>query len=72
MPPPIFIWHSNYRQIIKKCCIEYCGPQLKNPRMSISKLAGNLGYNDITAFNHGFKRWTGQSPSAFQKKILSE
>ncbi|MFQ3199299.1 MAG: AraC-like DNA-binding protein [Zhongshania sp.] len=63
---------TNYREIIKKCRVDHCRTQLANPRMTISKLAEKLGYSDITAFNHGFKRWTGKSPSAFQRQILSE
>jgi len=30
--------------------------------LTISKIAWLLGYQDVTAFTHAFKRWTGKSP----------
>jgi AraC-like DNA-binding protein len=30
--------------------------------LAISKIAWLLGYQDVTAFTHAFKRWTGKSP----------
>jgi AraC-like DNA-binding protein len=37
---------------------------LKEPGMSLSKIAWLLGYGESTSFNHAFRRWTGHSPSA--------
>ncbi len=64
--------NTNYRELLMQCRVDYARIQLANPRLSISKLAQKLGYSDITAFNHGFKRWTGMTPSEFQKNILSK
>jgi AraC-like DNA-binding protein len=63
---------TSYRELLMRCRVEYCRAQLRNPRMNISQLAQKLGYNDITAFNHGFKRWTGKSPTEFQRELLSK
>lgn len=63
---------TSYRELLMRCRVEYSRTQLRNPRMSISQLARKLGYNDITAFNHGFKRWTGKSPTEFQRELLSK
>ena len=30
-----------------------------------------LGYNELSAFTRAFKRWTGQTPAAYQKDILN-
>lgn len=35
---------------------------LKDNSLSISQIAWLLGYRDITAFSHAFKRWTGKTP----------
>lgn len=35
---------------------------LKEPQLPISRTAWLLGYRDPSAFNHAFKRWSGQSP----------
>ena len=35
---------------------------LKNGDLPISQIAWLLGYHDVSAFTHAFKRWTGSSP----------
>jgi AraC-like DNA-binding protein len=36
---------------------------LEDKRISLQQAAWLLGYSEIAAFNHAFKRWTGTSPS---------
>jgi AraC-like DNA-binding protein len=40
---------------------------LEDDRVSIQQTAWLLGYSEIAAFNHAFKRWTGTSPSRVRK-----
>ncbi len=35
---------------------------LSDPDLSISRIAWLLGYQEVSAFTHAFKRWTGKSP----------
>jgi AraC-like DNA-binding protein len=35
---------------------------LEDKRISLQQTAWLLGYSEIGAFNHAFKRWTGTSP----------
>jgi AraC-like DNA-binding protein len=35
---------------------------LSDPDLSISRIAWLLGYQEVSAFTHAFKRWTGGSP----------
>ena len=35
---------------------------LEDERVSLQQIAWLLGYSEIGAFNHAFKRWTGTSP----------
>jgi len=35
---------------------------LRDRRMTLQQVAWQLGYSEIGAFNHAFKRWTGTSP----------
>src|ERR1043166_3999877 len=35
---------------------------LKNQSLSISQIAWLLGYQEVSAFTHAFKRWTGRTP----------
>ncbi len=63
---------TNYRELLQQARVEFARAQLANPRVSISNLAHRLGYADVTAFNHGFKRWTGMSPSQFQQHMKDD
>ena len=38
--------------------------------LSISRIAWLLGYREVSAFTHAFKRWTGQSPK--QMRVREE
>lgn len=35
---------------------------LADPGLSVSQVAWLLGYQEVSAFTHAFKRWTGQTP----------
>ena len=35
---------------------------LKDPRLSVSQVAWLLGYQEVSAFTHAFRRWTGKTP----------
>src|SRR5262249_20810262 len=36
---------------------------LDDRKLHISKIAWLLGFNEVSAFTHAFKRWTGKTPS---------
>jgi len=36
---------------------------LEDEDISLQQVAWLLGYSEVAAFNHAFKRWTGTSPS---------
>lgn len=40
---------------------------LRSADLSIAEIADRLGYSDAANFTRAFRRWTGQSPRAFQK-----
>jgi AraC-like DNA-binding protein len=40
---------------------------LEDRRISVQQIAWLLGYSEIGAFNHAFKRWTGTSPGRGRK-----
>ena len=41
---------------------ELAGRYLKDEGLPISQIAWLLGYQDVGAFSHAFKRWTGKAP----------
>ncbi|OLB69577.1 MAG: hypothetical protein AUI16_27920 [Alphaproteobacteria bacterium 13_2_20CM_2_64_7] len=36
---------------------------LHDRKLHVSKIAWLLGFQDVSAFTHAFKRWTGKTPS---------
>ncbi|WP_044549184.1 AraC-like transcriptional regulator QhpR [Mesorhizobium japonicum] len=45
---------------------------LKDERIALGVVAGNLGYADTATMSRAFKTWTGQSPRAYSKKNRRE
>ena len=41
--------------------------KLVNSFLSINRIAVSLGYSDATAFSRAFKKYIGQSPSAYRR-----
>ena len=42
---------------------------LADETLSISEIAWLLGYQDVSAFTHAFKRWTGKAPRAIRQAL---
>jgi AraC-like DNA-binding protein len=42
---------------------------LADESLSISEIAWLLGYQDVSAFTHAFKRWTGKAPRAIRQAL---
>jgi len=45
---------------------------LAEPDLSISRIAWLLGYTEVSAFSHAFRRWTGRAPRAVRSRRQSE
>jgi len=51
-----------YAAVIKNLRRDLAKRHLADDTLSISEIAWLLGYQDVSAFTHAFKRWTGTSP----------
>jgi AraC-like DNA-binding protein len=40
---------------------------LENETLALSEIAFSLGYSEVSAFNHAFRRWVGQSPGQYRR-----
>lgn len=60
---------TTYQEIVQRCRVEYASALLRNPALTISQIADRLGYADVSAFTHGFTKWTGKSPSRFRAEM---
>jgi AraC-like DNA-binding protein len=40
---------------------------LENETLALGEIAFSLGYSEVSAFNHAFRRWVGQSPGDYRR-----
>ncbi len=40
---------------------------LENEALALAEIAFSLGYSEVSAFNHAFRRWVGQSPGDYRR-----
>jgi Arabinose-binding domain of AraC transcription regulator, N-term/Helix-turn-helix domain len=64
-----FALNANARELplIRDLAVRY----LDDPKLHISKIAWLLGFNEVSAFTHTFKRWTGKTPSQMRTTAAS-
>ncbi len=59
---------TTYREIADDLRCDLAQTFIKNG-MNLSEISYSLGYADQPAFSTAFKRWTGQSPTAFRNRV---
>ncbi len=42
---------------------------LENETLGLGEIAFSLGYSEVSAFNHAFRRWVGQSPGDYRRRL---
>jgi AraC-like DNA-binding protein len=40
---------------------------LENETLALGETAFSRGYSEVSAFNHPFRRWVGQSPGDYRR-----
>jgi AraC-like DNA-binding protein len=53
----------NFTQILQQLRRDLAVRYLDDPKLHVSKIAWLLGFHEVSAFTHAFKRWTGKTPS---------
>jgi AraC-like DNA-binding protein len=53
----------NFTEILQQLRRDLADRYLDDPKLHVSKIAWLLGFNEVSAFTHTFKRWTGKTPS---------
>ncbi len=53
----------NFTEILQQLRRDLAVRYLDDPKLHVSKIAWLLGFQEVSAFTHAFKRWTGKTPS---------
>lgn len=59
---------TSYRDIVDNLRKELALRYLGDRRLSSTEIAFLLGYNELSTFNHAFKRWTGLTPTQYRNR----
>lgn len=60
---------QTFSDFIQALRVDYAKRELAIGHTPLSQIAETLGYNDSAAFSHMFKRMTGESPSAYCRRM---
>ncbi len=58
-----------YSLLLDEVRLETACRLLEQSETSLAKIAATLGYADPANFTRAFQRWTGQTPSAFRRRV---
>jgi AraC-like DNA-binding protein len=59
---------TTFAEILERLRQRLASRYLAHDRMSIKQIAWLLGYSQVGAFNHAYRRWTGTSPARARQK----
>jgi AraC-like DNA-binding protein len=59
---------TTFGEILERLRRRLASRYLAHDRMSIKQIAWLLGYSQVGAFNHAYRRWTGTSPARARQK----
>jgi AraC-like DNA-binding protein len=60
-----------FSEILDELKADLASRYLKEGHLQISRIAWLLGYSQVSAFTHAFKRWTGMTPRQMRGKLGS-
>jgi AraC-like DNA-binding protein len=61
----------NFTEVLQQLRRDLADRYLDDPKLHISKIAWLLGFNEVSAFTHTFRRWTGKTPSQMRTTAAS-
>jgi AraC-like DNA-binding protein len=60
-----------YRDLVARVRFQLARRYLEETSSDLEEIAFLLGYSELSAFDHAFRRWTGQTPRGFRRKAAS-
>lgn len=63
---------TSYQALLDNVRFQLASRYLSRTRVDIGEVAFLLGFADTSSFNRAFKRWSGETPSAYRAKVRAE
>lgn len=63
---------TSYQALLDNVRFQLASRYLSRTRVDIGEVAFLLGFADTSSFNRAFKRWSGDTPSAYRAKVRTE
>ena len=63
---------TTFQKLKDDCRRESACEYLRQPDLSVTSVAIQLGFTDPSAFHRSFKKWTGITPGAYRAQVLAE
>src|SRR5215813_9169456 len=61
----------SFGEIVSQLRSDLATHYLSDPNLPISEIAWLVGYQGVSAFSRGYKRWTGMNPKKMRDKLLA-
>ncbi len=61
-----------FSDVLEKLRSDLAERYLADERLSITQIAWLLGYQEVSAFTHAFKRWTGKTPREVRPRVTHQ
>ena len=59
----------SWRAVVDRARVEACLRLLRDPERPLSQVAAALGYSDQAHLTRAFRRWMGECPSAYRRRL---
>ena len=60
---------TSWRKVLDEARLEACNRLLRDPELTLDEIAGQLGYSDPAHLTRAFRRWTGEAPSSYRRRL---
>ena len=62
----------SFREVLDDVRRSHAERHLRDPRVSLAEVAFLLGYSEQSPFQHAFRRWSGESPGAYRRRVVAD
>ena len=62
-------YDADFKRLVDDTRRRFALHYLKDPNNTLTEVAYLLGYSEVSAFNRAFRRWTGETPLAYRRKV---